>query len=147
MGNRLLTRWLESRSPGSGPNISGIVFSAADVDSDVFESRLTCLRENCEHATLYSSSGDIAVFASKLLHRHSRAGYLPPVTIVEGCDTIEVRGLDMFSLGHSYFGDKAALLHDKYVFFHYGIRAEQRQRSLKAQSESSSPYWILNLHD
>ena len=146
MGNRLLTRWLESKNLNDGPNISGIVFSAPDVDSEVFESRLTCLEENCEQATLYASSGDIAVFFSRVLHRHSRAGFLPPVTCIEGCDTVEVRGLDMFSLGHSYFGDKAALLHDKYVFFHYGIRADQRQRLVETKSKSSSPYWILNLH-
>lgn len=147
MGNRLLTRWLDSRGANNGPNISGIVFSAADVDSDVFESSLTSLKENCKRATLYASSGDIAVFLSKNLHKHSRAGYLPPVTCVEGCDTVEVRGLDLFSLGHNYFGDKAALLHDKFVFFHYGIHADQRQRLIATQSASSSPYWILNLQD
>ena len=144
MGNRLLVRWLEMQHDNP-PNVAGVVFAAPDVDCEVFATGLTSLRQRSSGATVYASSGDIPVFFSRLVHKYDRAGLSPPVTVVPAADTVEVRGLDLFSIGHSYFGNKAALLHDKFMFFRYGFTAEKRQRLVETRTQSGQTYWILEL--
>jgi hypothetical protein len=43
---------------------------------------------------------------------HHELGFVPPVTVVEGIDTVEVSNSDLTLLGHGYYGDAEAVLYD-----------------------------------
>jgi len=143
MGNRLLIRWLEKET-AVRPTIDSLTFSAADVDCDTFSNGLKRLTSVTQRATIYLTTGDIPLFMSKLVHGYNRAGISPPVIQVEGAETIAVKGLNLFELGHNYFGDAAALLHDQYECFHYGVAARFRQRLLPMRRADGTEFWSLD---
>jgi hypothetical protein len=59
-----------------------------------------------------TSNGDRAVHFSSKLHDAPRAGYYTPYSVAPGIDTVAVPDFDIDLLGHSYFAQAKALLHD-----------------------------------
>jgi len=116
MGNRgLLTAMqsiVASAARAAKKPFRHIVFAAPDVDAAVFRNTAKEYRRIAEYATLYVSSHDRAVKSSGLLHLAPRAGFVPPVTLVEGIDTVEVSNVDLTLLGHGYYGAAAGVLYD-----------------------------------
>ncbi|MHB0971862.1 MAG: alpha/beta fold hydrolase, partial [Thermoanaerobaculia bacterium] len=76
MGNRALLRALANlRQRGEAPaNIGQAIFTAPDVDRDVFTQLVDGLRDLAPRLTLYASSKDKAIRASRKLHDAPRAG-------------------------------------------------------------------------
>lgn len=144
MGNRLLVRWLENQSVVR-PSIESLTFTAADVDCDTFANGLKQLADITKQVSIYTAAGDIPLFMSKLVHGYNRAGISPPVIRVEGAETIAVKGLNLFELGHDYFGSASAILHDQYESFHYGISARFRQRLAPMRRPDGSDFWSLDI--
>ena len=91
------------------------------------------------NTTLYASRSDKAVWFSGRLHQGNRVGILPPVTVVENIDTIEVTNVDMTFLGHSYIGDAEALLYDMNLLITDNKRPEDRVRLSKVDN-----YWRID---
>jgi esterase/lipase superfamily enzyme len=116
MGNRGLLRSLQriaSDASTQGKVKFGQVFLAApDVDRDLFLDLARLYPEHAERTTLYASDGDLAVHLSAKLHDAPRAGYYIPYTVVPGLDTVAVPDFDIDRLGHGYFAQAEALLHD-----------------------------------
>ncbi|MDE5108469.1 MAG: alpha/beta hydrolase, partial [Trichodesmium sp. St17_bin3_1_1] len=109
MGNRGLLRAVQ-RIISQVQTITNIVFgqiilAAPDVDIDLFKELAKGYRQLAERTTLYISSKDKALATSGLIHQHDRAGFFPPVTVVEGIDTVKVSKIDVTLLGHGYFAD------------------------------------------
>jgi len=112
MGNRALLKALEAISPGiTGERADGHtaidkrVFAPPDVDARVFMQSLDKIAALDVHKTLYASQKDKVIRASKRIHKCARAGFLPPVTIVEGIgtiDTIDASGVEGAFSGHTY---------------------------------------------
>ncbi len=144
MGNRLIVRWLEQQRVVR-PNLQSLAFCAADVDTDTFSNGLKSLSGIAGQATIYVAVGDIPLFMSKFVHGYNRAGIAPPFIQVAGAETVAVKGLNLFDLGHTYFGSAAALLHDQYECFHYGVAARFRQRLSPMQREDGTEYWSLDV--
>lgn len=100
------------------PRFGEIILAAPDVTRESFEliaSQITGLRRGM---TLYASSNDRALAASRFTRLgESPAGYVPtggPVVVPGAADTIDISSLDtsFFGVNHSSFADREALLGD-----------------------------------
>jgi esterase/lipase superfamily enzyme len=140
MGNRGLLRALQriaSQSQSASLMKFGQIFLAApDVDRDLFLELSHLYSEYCERATLYASSGDLALAASVLLHGAPRAGYFMPYTVVDGVDTVIVPKFNVDILDHGYYAAAEALLHDIYDLILNNKSPNSRQRIIPFSHES-----------
>jgi len=79
--------------------------AAADVDADVFRSLSGVYGTVAGRATMYVGPKDMALKMSTFLYSFPRAGFTPPVMVVDGVDTIGVENLDLLGLGHGYVSE------------------------------------------
>jgi len=118
MGNQIVVDALaHAQDAGLGLKVSELVMAAPDVDSDVFRSLVSRLMVAAKGLTLYASSADKAMLASRLKAGGvPRAGDVPATgpLLVEGMDTIDVTaiGSDLLGLNHSEYSGNRALLDD-----------------------------------
>jgi esterase/lipase superfamily enzyme len=123
----------------------GQVFLAApDIDADVFRDLAQVYLDLAERTTLYASPRDRAVAMAQWLYDAPRAGFTPPVTIVDGIDTIEVPAMREFSLldlGHSYFAEAAGVLHDMFDLLRRNATPRERQRLDQQSTPDGQVYW------
>jgi esterase/lipase superfamily enzyme len=148
MGNRPLTAVLRQMSwkmaPDAAPPFDRIVLAAPDVDADRFRRDLApALVRVANQVTLYASSTDQALIASKQVHGYPRAGDSgPSVVIVPGVETIDVSGIDLSLLGHSYYGDNDSILRDLYEVVRARLPAPERAL-LTTRRHGDMTYWQL----
>ena len=145
MGNRGLLRAVQ-RIISQVQTITNIVFgqiilAAPDVDIDLFKELAKGYGQLAERTTLYISSKDKALATSGLIHQHDRAGFFPPVTVVEGIDTVKVSKIDVTLLGHGYFADARLVLEDIRDLLIHNTSPEQRTGRLEPSEEGG--YWIM----
>jgi esterase/lipase superfamily enzyme len=147
MGNRGLLRAVAAiaatAQSRTGKPFNQIILAAPDVDSDVFARLATAYRDVCERTTLYVASKDWAVRASALLHRYARAGFIPPVTIVDGIDTIDASNVGLAGIGHSYFGDVKQVVGDIHELMQSGREPGKRFGISARISPAGTGYWQL----
>jgi esterase/lipase superfamily enzyme len=146
MGNRGLLRAVQRIAANAQTRekvkFSQIVLAAPDVDRDLFLD-LAALYQSCsERTTLYASARDLAVHLSWKLHDAPRAGYYRPYTVLPGVDTIAVPDFNVDLLGHGYFAQAEALLHDIYDLMRHGGPPTTRQRVIVA-TEDGLNFWKL----
>jgi esterase/lipase superfamily enzyme len=131
LGNRVLSRAMEriDLDPAIKPKpvFSQVILAAPDMDADVFREQLAPrMLRLARGITLYGSTDDRAILASKKAHQIARAGEggvnLP---IVKGIDSIDVTGMDTSFLAHSYIGD-VSVLGDVAQIFCEGRTSAQR---------------------
>lgn len=146
MGNRGLLRALQriaADAESRGKVKFGQIFLAApDVDRDLFLNLARLYPEHAERATLYASSADKAVHLSAKVHDAPRAGYFTPYTVAAGVDTVAVPNFDVDMLGHSYYAQAEALLHDIYDLMRHGEAPARRQR-IKPATDGNLSFWEL----
>lgn len=109
------------------PIFSQVILAAPDMDADVFREQLAPrMLRLARGVTLYGSSDDRAILASKKAHQIARAGEggenLP---IIPGIDSIDVTGMDATFLAHSYIG-AVSVLGDVAQIFCEGKTSGQR---------------------
>ena len=91
--------------------------------------------------TLYASSEDIALLASKKFHGYPRAGDAGNgLVLMEGIDTIDATGMDTSFLKHSYFAEARSILADIFYLVREGKRPDQRFGLEKVNTEAGR-YW------
>ena len=122
MGNRTLTKALvkladdlEEKQPQPPKPFHEIVLAAPDVDAEVFRRDLAPeIVKTGRRVTLYASSNDQALIASKTFHGgYPRAGDSGDnLMVIPGIDTIDVSDVDKSVLGHSYLGDNLFVISD-----------------------------------
>ena len=86
-----------------------VIFAAPDIDRDRFIQLAAKFKGCAARFTLYASSRDVALLASKFVHGYPRAGEAgEALLVVDGVDTIDASLVDtsLVGLRHSYFGDK-----------------------------------------
>ncbi|MGH9834300.1 MAG: alpha/beta hydrolase [Blastocatellia bacterium] len=146
MGNRGLLRALQriaANAQTRGKVRFGQVFLAApDVDRDLFLDLARLYADHAERTTLYASDSDLPVHLSSKIHDAPRAGYYLPYTVAPGVDTVAVPDFDIDLLGHSYFAQAEALLHDIYDLMRHNQAPAQRQR-IAAALDGSATFWKL----
>ena len=145
MGNRALLRCLQRVIDAvSGKVPFGQVFLAApDVDTSEFLGEAAVYRAAAERTTLYASSRDKALATSGGMHGYARAGYLPPVTIADGIDTVEVSNVDLSWLGHSTYAEARPLLADLQVLLLHNTPPAMRLGLRQARTREGHTYWII----
>lgn len=147
MGNRALAdaiRELANHSSRRAIRFNEVVLAAPDIDAEEFRSRIApAIASAAERVTLYASSNDRALMASRLIHGYSRAGESGDnLLVVPGIETIDVSQVDHSILGHSYYGSSGPVLRDLQAIF----RGESPLRSrswLQADERDHAKYWRL----
>lgn len=128
MGNRGFLRSLERLVADGRPTLrlGQVFFCAPDEDVRTFKDTVNRYPHEFERRTLLVSPDDQAVFLSRWKHRYSRVGYVPPVTVVDGIDTIQVGGFGLLDLGHGYFASAAPVIKDMREAIETGRSASER---------------------
>ncbi len=147
MGARAVTRVIaQLRQANSNlcPQFRELILAAPDIDADVFkDTLLPALTATQQNVTLYASSNDKALNASKKYHGHQRAGHSKPsVVVVSGLETIDASEIDTGFFGHSYFAEKRTLLIDLALLLNSKLRAAQRP-ALIEQCVDKLTYWAF----
>ena len=131
MGNRGLARAaaeLIAAQPALAQRIAEIILTAPDIDAQVFQQDIAPRLTAAQHpVTLYASSEDLALAASKAVHGYPRAGDSGAgMLIMAGVETIDATGVDTGFLKHSYFAEQRSALSDMFYLIHNNARADQR---------------------
>ena len=147
MGSRALTsalRQFAEQSPGGGPRFNKVVLAAPDIDAEIFERDIAPkIVQTADHVTLYASSSDLALVASKQVHNYPRAGESGErMIVIPGIDTIDVSSVDTSFLGHSYYGSSDSILADLYELIHGATSANDRSW-LQPMLRNGLTYWVF----
>lgn len=144
MGNRGLLRALQriaaAAESQSSWKLCQVFLAAPDVDRDLFLDLAHLYTSYAERTTLYASPADLPVHLSAKLHDAPRAGYFTPYTVAAGIDTVEVPDFDIDVLGHAYFAQADALLHDIFDLIRHGEPPEKRQR-IEEVTDNGVSFW------
>jgi esterase/lipase superfamily enzyme len=147
MGNRALMNTLDRIDPGTFPpgsaKLCQVIFAAPDVGRDQFVQLAEAFRGRAQRCTLYASSRDVALMASKCVHGYPRAGDAgAPIVVVDGVDTIDASKVDtsLIGLRHSYFGSKRSILNDMFTLIAQRLAPDQRF-DLQAAVDAGRKYW------
>ena len=121
-----------------------IIMIAPDIDADVFRNDMAPrLARTGIHMTLYASSRDRALMASKAFHGYPRAGDSgEALVVVEGTETIDASDASGGLLGHSYYAEDRRIMEDIYGLLQTGQRADYRF-GLEAIDSGLGRYWTF----
>jgi esterase/lipase superfamily enzyme/nucleoid DNA-binding protein len=124
MGNRALVNALSQmaaawKSDGL-PVIENLFLTAPDVDKGWFQQIAAKMLTTAKRTTLYASSKDKALKASKALQVYPRAGDATDILIIPGLDSIDASRLQTDFLSHSYYGDHQSVVSDFHEVMRYG---------------------------
>ena len=148
MGNRAMTAAIrqisQQQNADAKPLFDRIVLAAPDIDADYFRrDAAPALVKVADHVTLYASSDDQALIASRKVNGYPRAGDSgADIVIAPGIETVDVSGTDLSLLGHSYYGDNETMLRDLYDVVRARLPATKRN-SLIQRSAGTMIYWQL----
>jgi esterase/lipase superfamily enzyme len=147
MGNRALAaaiRELTLETRPTGKQFNQIVLAAPDIDAEVFKRDIApMLTQQANQVTVYASSRDQALVASKLVHGYPRAGDSGSNLVVfPGVETIDVTEVDTGILGHSYYGNSQPILQDLEQLFCTSSGAARRPW-LEPAERDGQRYWIF----
>lgn len=147
MGNRALTRAVTSLlndKPALRSRLKEVILVAPDIDADIFKRDIVPgLTATGRPITLYASSQDLALFASRKVHGYPRAGDSGPgLVVVAGIETIDATGTDTSFVRHSYYAETRAVLSDIFYIIRHGQRADERF-GLRAIDTHAGPYWVF----
>jgi esterase/lipase superfamily enzyme len=131
MGSRGLARAvadLLATQPQLAQKITELILSAPDIDAAIFEHDIAPKLAGARNpVTLYASSQDLALAASKAVHGYPRAGDSGAgMLIVAGVETIDATGVDTSFMKHAYFAEKRSALSDMFYLIRNQARADQR---------------------
>jgi esterase/lipase superfamily enzyme len=147
MGNNCLVEMLKTFDATTlGKDVAAlgqVIFAAPDIDAETFVDLARQFRGQANRFTLYASSGDLALQASKKLNGYPRAGDAGPgLVIVDGVDTIDATLVDTNLMGHSYIGDNDSILADVFDLLRGGHAPEARFR-LAPRQRAGQRYWFF----
>jgi esterase/lipase superfamily enzyme/Tfp pilus assembly protein PilF len=117
MGNLVVLEALAQEARTSDPlNIAQLIMAAPDVDLDAFAQLAPLVRPITRGMTLYASSADKAMDASRALAKVPRAGDVTAAgpIVLPDIDTIDVTpvGQELFGLNHDTFATGRTVLSD-----------------------------------
>jgi esterase/lipase superfamily enzyme len=148
MGNRIIGRAMVSlasdRLESDMLQFREIIMIAPDIDAEVFRTDMVPrLARTGIHITLYASSNDRALLASKAFHGYARAGESgTSLVVTDGVETIDASGVSGGLLGHSYFAEDRRIMEDIYALLQTGQRAANRF-GLESMTTDTGQYWTF----
>lgn len=141
MGNKALVNALNQMPRSSTRKFAQIVLTAPDIDADTFVQLADAVRLNSQMTTLYASSNDAALIASRRLQTYRRAGDVSGgVVIVPGIDTVDVSAVNTDLVGHAYYGDNTSVISDIFLVVTQGLPPPKRPR-LRPTGAPPRQYW------
>ena len=146
MGNRLVAETIASLRPAvpTAAKIRQVVFTAPDIDAATFIDLAAAFPRKAERFTLYASSHDKAILASKLVHKYPRAGESGVnLVVVDAVDTVDASAVDTSLLGHSYYGDNRSVVGDIFELIRRGSAPADRF-GLTSMKRYGAQYWVFN---
>ena len=147
MGNRAVLRAVhkiaQEARRRAGVRFGQIVLAAADVDSRKFLQLCSAYPKLSERTTMYVSTRDAAVEASRWLHDFPRAGLMPPVTVAPGIDTVNAVSTDLTLLGHGYVAQAREVVCDIHALIRTGTAPERRFGLRATTTDRGEPYWLI----
>lgn len=147
MGSRLLAETVKDLPipTGAAARLRQIVFAAPDIDASTFKDLASKFSDRAERFTLYASSEDKALKASKAIHGYPRAGESGlDLVVVPRVDTIDATGMDTSLLGHSYYADNRSILSDLFYLIREG-KSPPSRFGLLEKTRYGVPYWMFRL--
>ena len=142
MGSEVLSKAMALVDPrDSLPRLGQVVFAAPDVDARIFSREiLPVLRSRAQGVTLYASSEDEALRASRVLNGVLRLGLGgDSLTVLDGMTTVDATRVRGDLLGHTLFGN-SALLSDLHAVLTEG-RTPAERRLLQVRRADGSVFW------
>lgn len=142
MGSEVLSKAMSLVDPrDSLPRLGQVVFAAPDVDARIFAREiLPILRQRAAGVTLYASSDDDALRASRALNGVWRLGLGgDSLTVLGGMTTVDATRVRGDLLGHTLFGN-SALLSDLHAVLTEG-RSPAERRLLQVRRADGSVFW------
>lgn len=145
MGNRALTAVLSSMQDAhKGVVFDQIILAAPDVDAETFKRDIVPKIVTIgKRITLYASSKDKALKASKEVHHDVRAGEGGDhIFIKDGIETVDASNLmtsDFFD--HAYFVQSRPVIDDISKLFYFN--ASPQERSLTMKIVKMGKYWLF----
>jgi esterase/lipase superfamily enzyme len=145
MGNRALTwalREMVMEQKADCPKFNEVVLTAPDIDADRFRRDLApAIVAAADRVTLYASSNDEALIASRKVHGYVRAGESGnAMIVVPGVDTVDVSEVDTSFVGHSYYGSNSTVLADLFELMQ-GSKPPDERKWLRAMRSGALKYW------
>jgi esterase/lipase superfamily enzyme len=147
MGNRLVTTVLRDRAAKGKtiPNLRELLLAAPDVNAEIFREKIIPgLAAIDVHRTIYASSSDVALRASKIVHDYRRVGETTDgVVTFNGFETVDASGVApvVRAFGHSYVVDSTKVLGD--IADTLSLHFTADQRSLPKQGTPPDIWWVL----
>lgn len=148
MGNRIIGRAMATLASDRLESdlllFREIIMIAPDIDAEVFRIDIAPrLARTGIHVTLYASSNDRALLASKAFHGYPRAGESGSgLVVVDGVETIDASEVSGSILGHSYFAEDRRIMEDIFSLLQTGQRADRRF-GLQAVDTATGRHWTL----
>ena len=147
MGNRPLTAALQSLAAESQDGsrlFHEVILTAPDIDAEVFRRDIApAIIRTADRVTLYASSNDKALNASKQYHGYPRAGESGAnLVIVPGVDTVDVSAIDSSLIGHSYYGSNDTVVADM-IDLLVASKPPDLRRWLKPALLGQHRYWVF----
>jgi esterase/lipase superfamily enzyme len=136
-----------SATDRAGIKLGQVIFAAPDVDVEEFEKAARLIIPMAKGISLYISANDLAIRASRLLHRDSpRAGdvsHEDPL-IITGIDTLDISSVDTAALGttHAAYAESRELVNDIGLLMRKGERPPDiRNINYKLHTNRKGIYW------
>src|SRR5262249_34047023 len=147
MGNRVLLRAVARlHDLNHGFSLRQVVLAAPDVAQGLFLELGVAYVARAQRSTLYASKNDRALLGSQTLHCCGRAGYIPPITVLDGVDTVDSSriGTRLWGLNHSGYGDTREILTDIAALIrHNSPPAHRIGLERHIDPDTGKFYWIL----
>jgi esterase/lipase superfamily enzyme len=157
MGNLALMEVIRDLNLGREPAnyrkvlFNQIVLAAPDIDRDLFLSLAQQIKGVAERVTLYASSNDLAMDASRTWAGSvPRAGDVPeggPLVSPDVIDTIDASAIStsILALNHSGYAEDRLLLNDIGLLWRFGQPPGERSSILRPVPAEGQPrYWEFN---
>jgi esterase/lipase superfamily enzyme len=148
MGNRVLTRGFKAmleEDINKRRAFKQIVLAAPDIDADVFRREIgPAILGKGPRVTLYASSNDKALLASRNLHGgYRRLGESGEnIVVMRDLDTVDASMVSTEFLGHSYFGDSSTVMSDLIYVIQKSLPPQDRVRfALEPVRAAMGLYW------
>jgi esterase/lipase superfamily enzyme len=149
MGNMIVLDALnQAARQFSRRRLAELIFAAPDVSVDAFRNWIATIRPIARGLTLYASSQDKALLASRKASAGPRAGdiFADGPMVLSGLDSIDVSniGAELFGLNHNIFASNRSLIDDIGRIFVDGKRpVSARSPQIRGMPPNSDPprYW------
>jgi len=147
MGNRGLARAVQritaAAADTSRIHFGQIILAAPDLDVALFKDLARIYPAISARTTMYCCPRDRVLQLSRWMQDSNRAGFTPPVTVVDGIDTVEVTNIDLTLLGHGYHAEAESILRDMKELIDHNAPPLRRARLRESRTAQGQSYWSI----